>query len=119
MLKTQLLPFTVVLLFFFFTSTGQKAAKTSLRPCMSCEEVINIQLPDVTISRAERFEDPVPHWKVSGIIGREIGFELLLPQEWNARFIMGGGGGFVGSVQNMAAFSVNNGFATVGTDTGH
>src|SRR5439155_19882954 len=32
---------------------------------------------------------------------------------------MGGGGGFVGSVQNAARDSVNKGYATVGTDTGH
>jgi feruloyl esterase len=32
---------------------------------------------------------------------------------------MGGGGGFVGSVQNSARDSVNHGYATVGTDTGH
>jgi feruloyl esterase len=32
---------------------------------------------------------------------------------------MGGGGGFVGSVQNMAAGRVDEGYATSGTDTGH
>lgn len=32
---------------------------------------------------------------------------------------MGGGGGFVGTVQNAARDSVNKGYATVGTDTGH
>ena len=32
---------------------------------------------------------------------------------------MGGGGGFVGSVQNMASSSIKDGYATAGTDTGH
>src|SRR6266853_4883550 len=32
---------------------------------------------------------------------------------------MGGGGGFVGTSQNGARDSVNKGYATVGTDTGH
>ncbi len=32
---------------------------------------------------------------------------------------MGGGGGFGGSVENMAESSVNSGYATVGTDAGH
>jgi feruloyl esterase len=32
---------------------------------------------------------------------------------------MGGGGGFVGTIQNAARDSVNRGYATVGTDTGH
>jgi hypothetical protein len=32
---------------------------------------------------------------------------------------MGGGGGFVGSIQNAASLKVNEGYATSGTDTGH
>ena len=54
-----------------------------------------------------------------GRIGKEIHFELLLPEEWNGRFAMGGGGGFVGNIQNMARYTINQGFATAGTDTGH
>jgi feruloyl esterase len=59
------------------------------------------------------------HVEVKGVIGEHIRFELLLPDEWNGRFVMGGGGGFVGSVQNAARDSVKKGYATVGTDTGH
>src|ERR1043166_4045205 len=33
--------------------------------------------------------------------------------------MMGGGGGFVAGVDNQARASVNAGYATVGTDTGH
>ena len=57
------------------------------------------------------------HVKVAGVIGGNIRFELLLPDAWNGRFVMGGGGGFVGTVQNMAEFSVDLGYRTVGTDT--
>jgi Tannase and feruloyl esterase len=59
------------------------------------------------------------HCKVSGVIGGEIRFTLLLPDEWNGKFIMGGGGGFVGTVANSAQTTVNQGYATAGTDTGH
>ncbi len=59
------------------------------------------------------------HVKVDGTIGGSIRFELLLPDDWNGRFVMGGGGGFVGTVQNSAGYVVNLGYATVGTDTGH
>src|SRR6185295_15998001 len=38
---------------------------------------------------------------------------------WNGRFFMGGGGGYVGEIQNEAEESVNSGFASAGTDTGH
>ena len=44
-----------------------------------------------------------PHCKVHGTIGKHINFELLLPEKWNGKFAMGGGGGFVGSVVNVAA----------------
>ncbi|MGW8316562.1 MAG: tannase/feruloyl esterase family alpha/beta hydrolase, partial [Bacteroidales bacterium] len=80
---------------------------------------MNLRIPDVTISQAELIQEPVPHCKVTGIIGREINFELLLPAQWNSRFAMGGGGGFVGSVQNIAESSVLKGYANAGTDTGH
>jgi feruloyl esterase len=58
---------------------------------------------------------------VAGVIGPEIRFELLLPKNWNGKFVMGGGGGFVGSVVNVALAygALQSGYATVGTDTGH
>ena len=34
--------------------------------------------------------------------GREIRFRLLLPDDWNRKFMMGGGGGFVGGIDNQA-----------------
>jgi feruloyl esterase len=52
-------------------------------------------------------------------VGREIRFRLLLPDDWNRKFMMGGGGGFVGGIDNQAVASINAGYATVGTDTGH
>ena len=57
--------------------------------------------------------------RVLGRISKEINFELLVPQQWNGRFLMSGGGGFVGSIQNNLREYVNQGFATAGTDTGH
>ena len=88
-------------------------------PCISCEEVKNLRLPDVTISETEMVEEGTSYCKVLGIIGKEIQFELLLPNAWNTRFVMGGGGGFVGSIQNVARSRVHDGYATAGTNTGH
>ena len=105
----------------------------------NCAELDQLALPDIHIREAaastgEEAEDArplpdgvpsrqrkavVPHCKVEGTIGDEINFELLLPDEWNGKFMMGGGGGYVGSVQNQARHSVNRGYATVATDTGH
>jgi feruloyl esterase len=79
-----------------------------------CEKKSFPPLPDVTISTVTSEAVPVPHCKVAGVIG-------LLPEKWNGKFVMGGGGGFVGSVMNTSLMygSLQAGYATVGTDTGH
>src|SRR5438105_3053463 len=90
------------------------------------EELRKLRLPDVllesvtpVIPEAQKRPNAAPHLEVKGVIGEHIRFELLLPDTWNGRFVMGGGGGFVGTIQNSARDSVNKGYATVGTDTGH
>jgi len=87
--------------------------------CIPCEKLTSLRLPDVKIISSEEVTIGSSHCRLLGIIGKEIRFELLLPNNWNGIFIMGGGGGFVGSIQNAARSSVNNGYATSGTDTGH
>jgi feruloyl esterase len=79
------------------------------------------QLPDVRIVAVTPELVPVPHCKVAGVIGTETNFELLLPDAWNGKFVMGGGGGFVGSVMNTSLMfgALQAGYATVGTDAGH
>ena len=57
-------------------------------------------------------------WSSERLVVR-LGLRCLLPDEWNQRFVMGGGGGLVGFVQNAARGYANEGYATVGTDTGH
>lgn len=107
----------------------------SVKFCKPCEELKNLQFPDVTILVAEAkttdtFKHPNEPWiptaiinkpfcRVLGRISEEINFELLLPNEGNGRFLMSGGGGFVGSIQNSFLEEVNKGFATAGTDAGH
>lgn len=88
-----------------------------------CGNLRNLRLPDVRITEAVPVAPTAAitaaHCRVSGVIGREIRFTVWLPDVWNQRFLMGGGGGFVGSVQNQALASLNQGYATAGTDTGH
>jgi hypothetical protein len=67
---------------------------------LSLQELRAIRLPDVQIESAEaitpdRQKNPgaKPMVQVNGVIGEAIHFELLLPDEWNERFVMGGGGG--------------------------
>jgi hypothetical protein len=90
-----------------------------------CSHLVTLRLPDVKVTEAVAVPaaatGPIraAHCRVTGVIEKEIRFSLLLPDEWNHKFMMGGGGGFVGSVDNQARASVNAGYATVGTDTGH
>jgi feruloyl esterase len=97
------------------------------KQCIPCEQLKDLRLPDVTILEAKSLKNDtiegeviaVPFCRVLGKISKEINFELLLPGQWNKRFLMSGGGGFVGSIQNGFRSAVNSGYATVGTDAGH
>ena len=91
----------------------------------ACADLASFMLQDVRIKTTEKVNTDTPHCKVAGVIEKEINFELLLPDEWNGRFMMGGGGAYVGSIQNQALAygagpgALERGYATVGTDTGH
>ncbi len=107
-----------------FGSGSQLVAQSTNH--LRLEELRRFRLPDVALESAtavtvDRQQSPpvVLYVQVKGVIGGSIRFELLLPENWNGRFAMGGGGGFVGTVQNTARDSVHRGYATVGTDTGH
>jgi hypothetical protein len=91
----------------------------------TCAALTAVKLPDVKVTEAAAVPAAtagavrVPHCRVTGVIGTEIRFSLLLPDDWNRKFVMGGGGGFVYQIDNQARGVVNAGYATVGTDTGH
>lgn len=109
---------------------------------IDCDRLADLQLAGLAVNEAAALEVSertvrlgrgptrtirleVPHCKVMGVIDAIIHFELLMPDTWNGKFLMGGGGGFVGSVQNHAQdglsrrTALERGYATVGTDTGH
>jgi len=73
-------------------------------------------LPDGVPARGSAVT--VPHCRVAGVVGDEINFEMLLPDDWNGKFIQAGAGGFAGSVGRPGQFA-NRGYATAATDTGH
>ena len=122
-------------IYFALASFASAASAQSVKSCKPCEQLKNLQLPDVTVLLAEaRASDTIknlnepwnptiiinkPFCRVLGRISKEINFEILLPDESNGRFLMSGGGGFVGSIQNSFRDKVNEGFATAGTDAGH
>jgi feruloyl esterase len=62
------------------------------------------------------------HCKVLGVIEKEINFEVDMPgpSDWNGKFLMGGSGGFQGTLSNSGkAPALHRGYATGITDTGH
>ncbi len=106
---------------------GQLSPVANSRTALTeCAALSTVSPPDVRITVATGVaasQEPggvhVAHCKVQGVIGKEIQFEVLLPDEWNGRFVMSGGGGFAGSLENAALFAVSAGYASASTDTGH
>lgn len=116
---------SVVLL---LTITGATPRTAPITDGIACSDLAAASWGGFTIDSSEDLDptlDTPGHCRVRGTIDEEIHFELLMPrpEAWNGRFVMGGGGGFVGAVQNQALQYAPDilaeGFATVGTDTGH
>src|SRR5262245_61517696 len=105
---------------------------------LACADMMNFQTSgaSISITKAEKPADNLPpRCRIDGVIDQRtgaggkaygIGFALALPDNWNGRFLMQGGGGLNGSVQNPVGGQVSGdasalarGFAVVSTDTGH
>src|SRR2546423_5727446 len=105
---------------------------------LACGDMTAFQTPgmSLTIEKAEKISDNLPaRCRVDGVIDQRtgaggktygIGFALALPDNWNGRFLMQGGGGLNGNVANPVgaqvagdASALARGFAVVSTDTGH
>ena len=67
------------MMFIIPFSLAQTSSNTDKNPCMPCEELKNIMLPDVIVSEVTQWEEPVAYCRVVGVIGKEINFEFLLP----------------------------------------
>jgi feruloyl esterase len=128
------------------------SAQTRTTPA-SCESLRQLTLEGValTVTKTAWFAAGAPmpggrgggpvasnlpaYCRLDGVIDRRtgaanaaygIGFALALPQNWNGRFLMQGGGGLNGTVQAPLGTSaagdrsaLARGFAVVSTDTGH
>ena len=105
----------------------------------SCTAIKDLNLPDTTISTAERvtsgdleapgidkpLHDLPAFCRVRGVLrptaDSEIRFEVWLPEnDWNSRFLGVGNGGFAGSIgYQQLAGNLRRGYATAGSDAGH
>jgi feruloyl esterase len=124
-----------------FAIFAQAAESPSRSPAIECASLTSMDFTSVVINVAATttvrekaltglstgtFRVEVSHCRVVGTIDGTIGFELLLPDEWNRKFVMGGHGGYAGTLSNQAqdfgavnGTPLERGYATVGTDTGH
>jgi hypothetical protein len=132
------------------TAMAQTAARTTPAACAALQQ-LQVSGVALSVTKAEwlaagaptpggRGGAPTPsnlpaYCRLDGVIDRRvgaagtnygIGFALALPENWNGRFLMQGGGGLNGSVGAPlggtaagAAPGLARGFAVVSTDTGH
>jgi hypothetical protein len=97
------------------------------RAAADCAAALRIALPNARITAARavpanyslRALGQKSYCRVEATVDVETHIVALLPDDWNGRFLMGGAGGYVGSVQNQYESTVHEGYATVGPDAGH
>lgn len=102
-------------------------AGPAARAVADCAALVQLALPGarITSARAVVPNDSLralgrkPHCRIEATVDEETHIRALLPDDWNGRFLMGGGGGYVGAVDNQFSSTVHDGYATVGTDAGH
>ncbi|KAJ4416094.1 hypothetical protein N0V82_006938 [Gnomoniopsis sp. IMI 355080] len=90
-----------------FIASGTNLSLTGNDVCGQTSQVIPVDLCRVSlqISTSDR----------SGVVA-----EVWLPQEWNGRILTTGNGGLAGCIDySSIAYTVDNGFVSVGTNNGH
>ena len=86
------------------------------QPAAACAALRSLRLPDVRLTEVV---DSLDNCRVTGVISKEILFVATLPHKWNQRLLMGGNGGFAGSINRAVARNARFGYLTVSTNTGH
>lgn len=92
-------------------------------PKVPCSDLFALSGFEFTIESAAN-EAP-DYCRVVGLVQPEIRFEVVLPKQWNGRFLMTGNGGYAGDNLdapervNTRAGAARRGFATASSNTGH
>ena len=112
----------------FALTEEEKKIRDSNWP-FTCTELTNLSLPETKILSSMAISGNPQYCEVNGVIDGDIRFQALLPapNRWNGKFLMGGGGGMVGVIDNQANSeaiaggtpALKRGYVTVGTDSGH
>jgi hypothetical protein len=91
-------------------------------PKQTCRSLESMTTTEFTVVSARQENGAC---RVTGVIPREIRFEVILPDGWNGRMMMTGNGGLAGqpledeNYRKTREHMLAQGFATVYTDTGH
>lgn len=101
------------------------AAQVTRSAATACAALSSLRLADVRITHAVAGPAEgarpaavrVPNCRVTGVIGRDVEFVLILPDAWNERLVLTGNGGFAGGFGPLTP--ANDGYAVVSTNTGH
>lgn len=99
-------------------SAGGSAPRCAALPALRLPDVRLTDVQYVAAAPGATGAVRVAHCRATGVIGTEVGFSVWLPDVWNGRFLMNGGGGYVGSIPGPGP-GVDQGFAVTSTDTGH
>ncbi len=92
---------------------------------ISCADLVNLKLPHVTISQAVMSTGGAGGFcKVLGSAhptpDSDIRFEVVIPENWNGRYLQVGNGGFAGVIPEAGMMApLSQGYAVAGTDDGH
>jgi hypothetical protein len=108
------------------SAPGQEPPSLSA-PASACANLKGLRLPDVRFSEIVDAPDSLdhgdnvraPHCRVSGTIGKATAFTVMLPNRWNQRLLMGGNGGYAGTINRGILANATQGYVTVSTNTGH
>jgi feruloyl esterase len=91
----------------------------------ACDGLVNLKLPNVTITEATMAAGATGGYcRVLGAShltpDSDIRFEVVIPTQWNGRYLQVGNGGFAGVIPERAMLApMALGYAVAGTDDGH
>src|SRR5437870_3751430 len=90
----------------------------------SCAKLTGLKLHHVEITGAAMTQTGAAYCKILGTAkpttDSDIRFEVLIPEDWNGRYLQVGNGGFAGTIPEAAMIAAAaQGYAVAGTDDGH
>ena len=124
MLRTTWAGCACLLVLFAGSSARGQSAQSAQLASRDCAALASATLTDAHVTSATAVAasadgTSVAHCKALGVIGKEIRFQVLLPDNWNGRFFMEGAGGFAGTLEIGGMRYLRLGYAAASTDTGH